>query len=241
MSSSSRADASKWVFIIAIYVIVTTFIFSLATSFSTDFSLANNMTSSGFTAYSQQGKCFFSSDRNSLFNDDNVPFVNTLFNNEYACNNLYMERIDPTGNNFESSCEQFNGCTSINESRWNWAWLSSGYIDTPVCNGTINYTSYGISDNGNGFCEWTGMTNNVTNCLNFGCKWVAPTIINNTADVGVWGTLTGNNGASSFIGTLTGLDVNLGLPEPYQTAFNWLFVLLPRIILIFALVILIVG
>jgi hypothetical protein len=239
MASSSRAEVSKWVFIIAIYVIVTGFIFSLGTSFTNDFNLQNNLTNTGFTAYTNQGKCYYSSDINSLTHDNNVPYVNELFNFEYDCNHIYMDRVDPSGNNFAESCENFNGCTSINETRWSWG--SFAFIDTPICTGTINYASYGINDNGNGFCEWEGITNNKNNCLNFGCKWVESKPLNTSANVGLWGSLTGDNGATSFIGTLTGLDVNLQLPEPYQTYFNLIFVFIPRIILIFALVILIVG
>ena len=244
MASQSRAEVSKWVFIIAIYVIVSSFVFTMFTSISTEYSLENNnsYTTINFdSVYSSGGICSNSADYFS------TPYVKQfLTNGTINCESIQVNKIldnnNPTDALYSEVCTSFKDCTFTTREGVFDKIINAlgGNSSTPICSGIINNTYYNFNDlNSKSVCINDGSLYNQNQCLKYGCTWLNSSVVND--NIGVWNSLNGNNEATNLVKALLGVNINLGLPDPYQTYFNLLFVTMPRIILIFAIVILIIG
>jgi len=170
---------------------------------------------------------------NNLGGCDDPRSVNE---NEPDCK--YLIDVGSVYNN--ATCESFAGCSWVTESSF-FLWGES----TVTCSGTINQTAYNNGANYTTFnlfgnwadsvCGLYNLSQEKSTCEAFGCTWTAQgtdDYIKVTKIAGIWGIVKDVFTANINFGTSS---TNL------NTLLNFIFIVLPIVMLIMAIIMFVLG
>jgi hypothetical protein len=247
MAANSRMEAGRWVIIIFIYMVLLTFVMTLFNSFASSYSVTYNTSVSGgysgTTAYLQNQTCILPSDVSGYFTDSSIQkdtYVTRTTTQYSKCNNMILWGSENSIDIEVDICNNVDGCTYLfNQTKYI---LGIPLWTTSYCNGTIDYSVYGINTSNwnrenktQSFCTNDGIRNNRLACESYGCVWVDP----NRKSVQSTSTFFSNIIAT--ISDMFTFNIDIGLTEIWLVLFITLFLYVPIFMLLLATYVLIFG
>ena len=139
-----------------------------------------------------------------------------------------------------ATCDSFNGCEWVTESSF-FPWGES----TVTCSGTINQTAYNNGENyttfnlfgnwGDSVCGLYNLSQDKSTCQAFGCTWTSQNsddYIKVSKIAGIWG----------IIKDVFTANINFGTSSTsLNTLLNFIFIVLPIVMLIMAIIMFVLG
>lgn len=244
MASSSRTTAGLWIIGLGLYMIIMTFVIYNTNGMNEYYNINSsaNVTSIS-TNINFYAHCVSPENTPSYYADSQLPadtIVARTLTQYDKCKSLVFWQSGDLGIAIDDYCNSINGCTYLENASNTFTWLYSGFTSS-YCNGTINYTSYGIdttnwsmSNKTSGFCSNDGILNNETNCRTFGCVWLIP----NSNQASITGQ---QDSVINFVWQLMTWQIDIGLTGQWLVFFNLIFVTLPLIALVMAGIIFVIG
>lgn len=247
MASNSRMEAGRWVIIIFIYMVLLTFVMTLFNSFANTYAVNYNTSVSGgyvgTTAYLQNQTCILPSDASGYFTNGDIQkdtYVTRTTTQFDKCNNMIFWGTANSTDREVDICNNVQGCTYLfNQTKYI---LGIPLWTTSYCNGTIDYSVYGINisnwnkeNKTSDFCTNDGIKNNQLACESYGCVWVDP----NRKSVQSTSTFFSNIIATIF--DMFSFNLDIGLTGIWLVLFITLFLYVPTFMLLLATYVLIFG